>query len=429
MPETPAQCRVSAVRGYNNFLHAMMLRAGAACGVALGLLLLLFARNASHRAPTPPPYVSSPPVPPPPPEIRLPDYRLKWLGTAPRAVSVAGDWNSWQIETAVAMARDDTGSFAADIYLPTSCPRINLVMRGVCCYRYKFYVDAGQRRRWLHDPRQPMDKDPDGRVNNFMCKYANGHDGAPVRSNAGKGSKDQLGSREEAAEREVVRDQRRRARREADEQMMKGIGGGGGDNAAEAADDGDVLTAVGARAVAAEAAKARASANQASASAAAAASLVQKYAGGPPSDTPNAIAAAPPPPAAQDVCLVLPATYFNGTTLSTTTTRGLGACCEICRRRRGCAAYNWRPEPLARNCVLFGSAYGVPRGTALCSAGIVRVPLDGGALLTLRLDVAESEAGAVPAGSADGSARRAKRKGANARARMKRRLLRGRKME
>ena len=72
---------------------------------------------------------------------------------------------------------------------------------------------------------------------------------------------------------------------------------------------------------------------------------------------------------------VLPATYFNGSTLGTASTRGLGACCDVCRRRQGCAAYNWRPEPLGRNCVLFGAVYGVPRGTALCSAGIVKVPL------------------------------------------------------
>jgi hypothetical protein len=59
---------------------------------------------------------------------------------------------------------------------------------------------------------------------------------------------------------------------------------------------------------------------------------------------------------------------------------------EACRRKRGCMAYNWRPlavtpaynwrsEPLPRNCVFFGSHYGTPRGTALSSAGLVRVPL------------------------------------------------------
>ena len=134
------------------------------------------------------------------------------------------------------------------------------------------------------------------------------------------------------------------------------------------------LTSVAARAEAALAAKARAASNQAAA-AAAAASLVQKYSG----HGQSAVArnrGPPPPPPQVDVCLVLPATYFNGTALSSTTTRGLGACCELCRRKAGCAAYNWRPEPLARNCVLFGMNYGVPRGTALSSAGVVRVPLD-----------------------------------------------------
>ena len=35
----------------------------------------------------------------------------------------------------------------------------NLVMSGVCCYHYKFFVVfAGGFGRWLHDPKQPMDK-------------------------------------------------------------------------------------------------------------------------------------------------------------------------------------------------------------------------------------------------------------------------------
>ena len=55
-------------------------------------------------------------------------------------------------------------------------------MRGVCCYRYKFFIDTGTRRRWLHDPRQPMDKHPDGWVNNFMCKYAHSRDGQLQKS-------------------------------------------------------------------------------------------------------------------------------------------------------------------------------------------------------------------------------------------------------
>ena len=112
------------------------------------------------------------------------DYRLKWLGSASaKAVSVSGDWNNWSTTAGVfAMARDDDGVFAANIFLPERCPRKNLIMAGVCCYRYKFYIEFGTRRRWQHDPRQPMDKDPDGWVNNFMCKYANGHDGKPMRT-------------------------------------------------------------------------------------------------------------------------------------------------------------------------------------------------------------------------------------------------------
>ena len=111
----------------------------------------------------------------------MPDQRLKWLGAAARAVSVSGDWNGWSTP-GIAMSRDDDGHFAADIFLPDRCPRRNLIMAGVCCYRYKFYIDTGSRKRWQHDPRQPMDKDPDGWVNNFMCKYANGHDGSPMRT-------------------------------------------------------------------------------------------------------------------------------------------------------------------------------------------------------------------------------------------------------
>ena len=112
---------------------------------------------------------------------RMPDYRLKWLGSG-KSVSVSGDWIAWA-RPGVPMQRDEGGSFAADIFLPEECPRSNLVMSGVCCYHYKFYVSfAGGFGRWLHDPKQPMDKDPDGWVNNFLCKYARTHDGQMQKS-------------------------------------------------------------------------------------------------------------------------------------------------------------------------------------------------------------------------------------------------------
>jgi len=221
----------------------------------------------------------------------MPDYRLKWLGAAADAVSVSGDWNGWTTP-GLPMMRDEGGSWAADIYLPPGCPRQHLILTGVCCYHYKFFIQTGKRRRWLHDPRQPMDKDPDGWVNNFLCKYASGPDGRPLpmlpHNMHGKG---------------------------------KGKGKGDGGTAMPDADS--------------------------------------------------------PPPV--EVCFVLPATYFNGSAIDSTSTRGLGGCCEMCRRKPGCVAYNWRPEPLPRNCVLFGRKHGVPRGTALSSAGIVRVPLGGAA--------------------------------------------------
>ena len=362
--------------------------------LGFGLVALLRARGKQH-APTTPSSTNSPPVPPPP-SLRLPDYRLKWLGAGAQTVSISGDWNGWTTTTGIPMTRDETGAFAADVYLPMRCPRRNLIMRGVCCYRYKFFIDTGTRRRWLHDPRQPMDKDPDGWVNNFMCKYANGRDGAPLRMmpdgwrSAGK-----------------VSDQ---AKREA----QQGMGGGGprGDAsaAAAAADDGNALTSVAARKQAIAAAREKAAANRAAREAAAAAAA----------STANGVALPPPPPFnVEEVCLVLPATYFNGSTLSTTTTRGLGACCEMCRRRIGCRAYNWRPEPLARNCVLFGEDYGVARGTALCSAGLVRVP-------RLRAPTDDAPAKAS-SGASDGKAsggggkRRAKRKWHAERRRLRRR--------
>ena len=115
----------------------------ALCGTVAALpavLLVLGKKQPEVPGAMPPPAA-------PPPDLRLPDYRLKWLGAGARAVSVSGDWNRWS-SSGVPMERDETGAFAADIYLPTRCPRINLIMRGVCCYRYKFYVDTGTRRRW-----------------------------------------------------------------------------------------------------------------------------------------------------------------------------------------------------------------------------------------------------------------------------------------
>ena len=111
----------------------------------------------------------------------VPDNRLKWLGSG-KVISVSGDWLAWS-RAGVSMVRDEDGAFAADIFLPEACPRSNLVMSGVCCYHYKFFVDFGNgHSRWLHDPKQPMDRDPDGRVNNFMCKYARAPDGQMQKS-------------------------------------------------------------------------------------------------------------------------------------------------------------------------------------------------------------------------------------------------------
>ena len=225
-----------------------------------------------------------------------PDYRLKWLGNSGNNVRAIRQRRLERLGGARRAhgARRD-GHFAADIFLPARCPRKNLIMAGVCCYRYKFYLETGSRRRWLHDPRQPLDKDPDGWVNNFMCKYAHTHDGSPLRM---------------------------LPRASFTKPHSAGASGASSERS------GNVRWE-----------------------------------------------SAPPPPPALEVCLVLPATYLNGTKLSAMSTRGPGMCCEACRRQRGCHAYNWRPEPLARNCVLFGRDYGTPRGTALSSAGLVKVPL------------------------------------------------------
>ena len=327
----------------------MSCRSGAAAAtacvvslvVSFVLIVALFRPAAPANAPvipslSPPPSGSPPPSLPPPVASAtprqpkpMPDYRLKWLGAAADAVSVSGDWNGWTTP-GVPMLRDEGGSWAADIYLPPGCPRQHLILTGVCCYHYKFFIETGKRRRWLHDPRQPMDKDPDGWVNNFLCKYASGPDGRPLpmlpHNMHGKG---------------------------------KGKGKGDGGTAMPDADS-PPLTMAAAAVVAAEAAAARAS----GASSAAATDVATTV---------------PPPPPPVEVCFVLPATYFNGSAIGSTSTRGLGGCCEMCRRKLGCVAYNWRPEPLPRNCVLFGRKHGVPRGTALSSAGIVRVPLGGAA--------------------------------------------------
>ena len=110
---------------------------------------------------------------------KVPDHRLKWLGPG-KGVSVSGDWDRWQ-RPGIPMERDSQGNFATDIFLPEHCPVNNLVMSGVCCYHYKFFVDYGTHARWQHDPKQPSDKDPDGRVNNFMCKFARTRSGAMQR--------------------------------------------------------------------------------------------------------------------------------------------------------------------------------------------------------------------------------------------------------
>lgn len=224
---------------------------------------------------------------------RVPDYRLKWLGPG-REVSVSGDWDSWS-RPGIQMRRDEGGSFAADIYLPEECPRNNLVMSGVCCFHYKFFVSfATGFSRWLHDPKQPMDKDPDGWVNNFMCKYARTHDGQLQKSD--------VAQRTIASGQQLV---------DAKDGQKAGKG------AAQDSSDADVV------------------------------------------------------PAEHPACLLLPATYFNGSTLRTTSTRVMHGCCEACRRQPGCVAFNWRAEPLPRNCVMLDKNYGIARGTALSSAGTI----------------------------------------------------------
>ncbi|KAL1504905.1 hypothetical protein AB1Y20_008673 [Prymnesium parvum] len=265
-----------------------------------------------------------------PPAHAVPDYRLKWLGPG-REVSVSGDWDSWS-RPGVQMRRDEGGVLAADIFLPEECPRVNLVMSGVCCYHYKFLVSfAGGYSRWLHDPKQPMDKDPDGWVNNFMCKYARTHDG----------------------------------------QLQKSEGPP--------------------RALAAPQGKLSAGEPHAAADAAAA-------------------------PTAAPGCLLLPATSFNGSTLHATSTRLMQGCCDACRRRAGCAAFNWRPEPLPRNCVMLGQDYGVARGTALSSAGTVSlnpVPLYGSVSPPVQSRPRKASATTLQAAHESGGARHKKRKWAH----------------
>ena len=247
---------------------------------------------------------------------RLPDYRLKWLGTGAQAVSVSGDWNSWAVP-GVPMQRDEGNNWATDVFLPVDCPRKNLILTGVCCYRYKFYIDTGAKQRWLHDPRQPMDKDPDGWVNNFMCKYDSTSRHRPLPMIPPNVVSQAHGK-------------------------WKTTGKPKDTNAASAAMQLPPST-------------------KASVTSGATMGSITG-------------ASSPPPPESIEVCFVLPATYLNGTALAATSTRGIGACCEVCRRKPGCMAYNWRPEPLPRNCVMFGQNFGSPRGTALSSAGLVQVP-------------------------------------------------------
>ena len=81
---------------------------------------------------------------------------------------------------------------------------------------------------------------------------------------------------------------------------------------------------------------------------------------------------------ARGTCLLLTGTAFNGTTLGHANARNVWACCEACQRRRRCSAFNWRPEPLAKNCVLLGPRHGAAVGNTLSSAGLVQ-PLKAGA--------------------------------------------------
>ena len=114
------------------------------------------------------------------------DFQLKWTGDA-SAVSVIGDWNGWR-RPGLPMHRDESGTLAANVRLPSNCSRSKLAVVGVCCYRFKFVVTdtATQRRSWRIDPSQPVDTDSQGNVNNVLCKYGatrNGPSRAKPRRN------------------------------------------------------------------------------------------------------------------------------------------------------------------------------------------------------------------------------------------------------
>ena len=91
---------------------------------------------------------------------------------AASAVSVIGDWNGWR-KPGLPMHRDETGSLAVDVRLPSNCSRSKLAVVGVCCYRFKFVVTdaATQQLSWRIDPSQPVDTDSQGNANNVLCKF------------------------------------------------------------------------------------------------------------------------------------------------------------------------------------------------------------------------------------------------------------------
>ena len=76
-------------------------------------------------------------------------------------------------------------------------------------------------------------------------------------------------------------------------------------------------------------------------------------------------------------CLMLTGTAFNGTPLAHVNAHEFWTCCEACQHRRRCSAFNWRPEPLANNCVLFGTRHGEAVGNALSYAGLMQPPKAG----------------------------------------------------
>ena len=80
---------------------------------------------------------------------------------------------------------------------------------------------------------------------------------------------------------------------------------------------------------------------------------------------------------ARGTCLLLTGTAFNGTTLGHANARNVWTCCEACQHRRRCTAFNWRPEPLAKNCVLLGPWHGEAVGNALSYAGLMQPPKAG----------------------------------------------------